>query len=135
MSETQLNLSDQSFLSATDVQEQENNSSSSDSKDSNGSESINLSGDLSMIEEIVSNADILQAAPKLERASEKNAAVSEERTTESPSTGESYIFKCVFCESTLNATDDPKLLECLHNACGTCVNNKLYEQNDGPIKG
>lgn len=47
---------------------------------------------------------------------------------ESPTTGDSFIFKCSFCDRILTASDDPKLLECLHNACESCVNNKIYDQ-------
>lgn len=66
---------------------------------------------------------------KIVISEEKQAGVSnEEGNVESPSTGELFIYKCVFCERNLTAADDPKLLECLHNACGSCINNKLYEQ-------
>lgn len=52
----------------------------------------------------------------------------EEDNVQSP-TGENFIFKCIFCDKVLTANDDPKLLECLHNSCGNCINNKVYEQN------
>lgn len=54
---------------------------------------------------------------------------------ESPSTVDSFIFKCIFCDRVLTANDDPKLLECLHNACGSCVESKLYEENANGNKG
>ncbi|XP_078051959.1 E3 ubiquitin-protein ligase TRIM33 [Augochlora pura] len=40
-----------------------------------------------------------------------------------------FLSKCVFCEKTFIAGDDPKLLECLHAACTTCVNSKLSDHN------
>ncbi|XP_017783188.1 PREDICTED: transcription intermediary factor 1-alpha isoform X2 [Nicrophorus vespilloides] len=51
------------------------------------------------------------------------------QSIESPTTAEkeSFHFKCIFCEQLLSAKDDPKILECLHNACGNCVKQKLYE--------
>lgn len=67
-------------------------------------------------------------------AEESKDEVKEGETTEehveSPSTGEAYTFKCVFCEQVLSASDEPKLLECLHNACGNCIGNKLYENQE-----
>lgn len=45
-------------------------------------------------------------------------------------TEEGYIFKCVFCEITLTSKDRPKILECLHNACGACIDQKLLEIQD-----
>lgn len=59
----------------------------------------------------------------------------EEQHVESPTTRESFTFKCVFCDRVLNANDDPKLLECLHNSCSSCINSKLYEHNDGMATG
>ena len=45
--------------------------------------------------------------------------------------------KCIFCQHTLTAGDNPKLLECLHTACTPCVSSKLTEQNqlDGEVVG
>lgn len=60
---------------------------------------------------------------------------SDENNVESPTTGENYVFRCVFCERVLSAAEAPKLLECLHNTCGSCINNKLFEQNEGNEKG
>ncbi|KAJ8966872.1 hypothetical protein NQ314_003266 [Rhamnusium bicolor] len=59
----------------------------------------------------------------------------EEHHVESPTTRESFTFKCVFCDRVLSAGDDPKLLECLHNSCSSCINSKLYEHNDGMATG
>lgn len=50
---------------------------------------------------------------------------------ESPTTRESFTFKCVFCDRVLTATDNPKLLECLHNSCSSCIDSRFYEQNEG----
>ncbi|KOX76823.1 E3 ubiquitin-protein ligase TRIM33 [Melipona quadrifasciata] len=40
-----------------------------------------------------------------------------------------FLSKCVFCGKTFAFGDDPKLLECLHAACSTCVNSKLNDHN------
>ncbi|XP_015174099.1 PREDICTED: E3 ubiquitin-protein ligase TRIM33-like [Polistes dominula] len=40
-----------------------------------------------------------------------------------------FLSKCIFCEKTFTIGDDPKLLECLHASCTTCVNNKIADQN------
>jgi tripartite motif-containing protein 33 len=61
----------------------------------------------------------------------------------SPTTGEEppnspwNCIKCIFCQHTLTSGDSPKLLECLHTACTSCVSSKLTEQNqlDGEIVG
>jgi hypothetical protein len=61
----------------------------------------------------------------------------------SPTTGDEppnspwSCVKCIFCHHTLTAGDSPKLLECLHTACTSCVSSKLTEQNqlDGEIVG
>lgn len=37
--------------------------------------------------------------------------------------------KCVFCGKTFTYGDDPKLLECLHAACGACVSSKLGDHH------
>lgn len=50
---------------------------------------------------------------------------------ESPTTGEVFTFKCVFCEQILTFSDGPKLLECLHNSCSNCISSKLYDQSIG----
>ncbi|CAH1978376.1 unnamed protein product [Acanthoscelides obtectus] len=54
----------------------------------------------------------------------------DEHHVESPTTRESFTFKCVFCDKVLGAADNPKLLECLHNVCGGCINSRLYEHGD-----
>lgn len=56
---------------------------------------------------------------------------SDEQHVESPTTRESFTFKCIFCDRILTANDNPKLLECLHNSCSSCVDSRLYEQNEG----
>lgn len=35
--------------------------------------------------------------------------------------------KCVWCNQHLTAQDNPKLLECLHAACNSCVLGKISE--------
>lgn len=62
--------------------------------------------------------------------SNSGSSSNEEHTVESPTTRQNYTFKCVFCDQILSAIDCPKLLECLHNSCINCLNNKLFE-NDG----
>lgn len=53
-----------------------------------------------------------------------------ECTTESQETEtRTFLSKCVFCGKTFTIGDDPKLLECLHAACTTCVNNKITDHN------
>lgn len=60
---------------------------------------------------------------------------SDEGNVESPTTRDSFIFKCILCDRVLSASDEPKLLECLHNACSSCIRNKLYYENVSSSKG
>lgn len=60
-----------------------------------------------------------------------NSNESSDEHVESPTTRESFIFKCIFCDRVLTASDSPKLLECLHNSCSSCIDSRLYEQSDG----
>lgn len=60
-----------------------------------------------------------------------NTNESNDEHVESPTTRESFTFKCIFCDRVLSATDNPKLLECLHNSCSSCIDSRLYEQNEG----
>lgn len=55
----------------------------------------------------------------------------DEQHVESPTTRESFTFKCIFCDRVLSANDNPKLLECLHNSCSSCIDSRLYEQGEG----
>lgn len=137
MAEGQINLNDQVFIPLVDIPNDiaEN---TADMKLINTQENLNLSNEISIIEDMITNTEATTQETKSNDTVEKStgtASVSEERTTESPSTGENYIYKCVFCDQVLTSSDDPKLLECLHNACGSCTNNKLYEQNDNQNKG
>ncbi|KAG5893375.1 hypothetical protein JTB14_000139 [Gonioctena quinquepunctata] len=59
------------------------------------------------------------------------ANTNEEQHVESPTTRETFTFKCVFCDRVLSAADNPKLLECLHNSCSGCIDSRLYEHNEG----
>ncbi|XP_011140304.1 E3 ubiquitin-protein ligase TRIM33 [Harpegnathos saltator] len=53
-----------------------------------------------------------------------------ECTTESQeSEMRAFLSKCIFCSKIFTLGDEPKLLECLHAACTTCVNNKLSDHN------
>ncbi|CAG2066998.1 unnamed protein product, partial [Timema podura] len=62
-----------------------------------------------------------------------------EETAPSPTTGDEppvnpwCVIKCVFCLQMLNSNDNPKLMECLHTACSSCVATKLNEQLDGEV--
>lgn len=55
----------------------------------------------------------------------------DEQHVESPTTRETFTFRCIFCDRILTANDNPKLLECLHNSCSSCIDSRLYEQNEG----
>lgn len=82
------------------------------------------------------DADVeVEAEPDAEDSSmEENP----DRTTESPTTGDNNNtlngIKCVFCNQVLNAGDVPKLLECLHSACGACVKSKIVEHNQTDVE-
>ncbi|XP_046394134.1 E3 ubiquitin-protein ligase TRIM33-like isoform X2 [Ischnura elegans] len=39
--------------------------------------------------------------------------------------------KCVFCNQILTVSESPKLLDCLHSACSSCIKSKLKEQEEG----
>lgn len=41
--------------------------------------------------------------------------------------------KCVICGIVLSPGNQPKLLECLHAACASCVTAKLQEQTDPDV--
>ncbi|KAI4463544.1 transcription intermediary factor [Holotrichia oblita] len=138
MAEGQISLNDQTFIPLVDIQHDIQENTATDIKLMNTQENVSLSNEVSIIEDMVSNTETVQetkANETVEKSTGSSTNTAEDRTTESPSTGENYIYKCVFCDQVLSATDDPKLLECLHNACGSCTNNKLYEQNDNQNKG
>lgn len=44
---------------------------------------------------------------------------------------ESKHNRCVFCLQTLVAKDVPKLMECLHVVCNSCITNKVNEIDPG----
>lgn len=56
-----------------------------------------------------------------------------EEVTPSPTTGDEQPLnpwlqvKCILCHLNLSANDEPKLLECLHAACGNCITSKVNE--------
>lgn len=107
--------------------------SSNSVEESNQNELVVL--DNNILEETLGPSKVSQ------ELTDKENNVSEESKIESASagtSGNSFIFKCVFCERILSPCDDPKLLECLHNACNSCINSKLEEQqnvNQAGIKG
>lgn len=58
----------------------------------------------------------------------KNKIFSLQSDEETANTGgEPTPTKCVWCDQSLTAKDIPKLLECLHVACGSCVTAKFSE--------
>lgn len=83
-----------------------------------------------LIDAIMSDASGLPP----EQETKENVVSLEESHVESPTTGEGYVFKCAFCDQILTSNDEPKLLECLHNACTGCINSKIYDQYDGANK-
>lgn len=80
----------------------------------------------------VSSVELTEESNKMESTSndepiEENSA---DRTAESPTTGDNNLWsstKCVYCKQVLTGNDEPKLLECLHSACGACVKSKMNE--------
>lgn len=62
----------------------------------------------------------------------------------SPTTGDEQplnpwtVVKCIFCQVALTPSEEPKLLECLHAACGNCISAKVNEHRlpgDAEISG
>lgn len=57
----------------------------------------------------------------------------------SPTTGDEQplnpwtVVKCIFCQVSLTPSEEPKLLECLHAACGNCILAKVNEHR--PLSG
>lgn len=129
MAEQDLMLSDVPFFPAQEVTNTLENSNSSDNV-LNSTQNVGLSQETVTLDEFTG---ALRVTTKVE-SKDTNSNSNEESNVESPTTGESYVYKCVFCERTLTAADNPKLLECLHNTCGSCINNKLFEQNEGQGK-
>ncbi|XP_056629753.1 E3 ubiquitin-protein ligase TRIM33-like [Diorhabda sublineata] len=88
-----------------------------------------------MIDQLLSESNLENENPKDISKEDVFSAPSEEHhveTVESPTTRDSFTFKCIFCDRVLSAVDNPKLLECLHNSCSSCIDSKLYEHsNDG----
>lgn len=70
-----------------------------------------------------------------ENSKEEYTPPTEEHHVESPTTRESFTFKCIFCDRVLSAADNPKLLECLHNSCSSCIDSRLYEHSNDGIPG
>lgn len=87
---------------------------------------------------------IIKTEAGLDESNNSNGEGSEE-ISPSPTTGDQQPanpwanVKCVFCQVILTASEDPKLLECLHAACSNCVSTKLNEQtghtDDGSESG
>lgn len=75
-----------------------------------------------------------------ERGSTSNGASAidgSEEVTPSPTTGDEQplnpwsTVKCIFCHVNLSASEEPKLLECLHASCGNCITTKVNEHIPG----
>ncbi|XP_017849523.1 transcription intermediary factor 1-alpha isoform X2 [Drosophila busckii] len=64
-----------------------------------------------------SSSSVGNPCDSAEKRSESNSSASAKFT----------LFKCVYCAQVLGVNDRPKLLECLHVACGQCVNTKFSE--------
>nr|CAH7723760.1 unnamed protein product [Callosobruchus chinensis] len=62
--------------------------------------------------------------------SNQTSSSNDEQHVESLTTRESFNFKCVFCDRVLSGSDNPKVLECLHNSCAGCINSRLYDHGD-----
>lgn len=66
-------------------------------------------------------------------SSNPSALDGSEEMTPSPTTGDEQrlnpwlTVKCIFCNTLLTASEEPKLLECLHAACGNCITAKISE--------
>lgn len=77
-----------------------------------------------------------QHVERAENEVSEDAAPSPTTGDEPPNNPWNFV-KCIFCQHTLAAGDNPKLLECLHTACTPCVSSKLAEQNqlDGEVVG
>ncbi|XP_067000025.2 E3 ubiquitin-protein ligase TRIM33 [Anabrus simplex] len=70
-----------------------------------------------------------------ETIQEKAECSANEDVAPSPTTGDETpanpwrSSKCIFCEHVLTAGDNPKLLECLHAACSSCISSKISEES------
>lgn len=43
------------------------------------------------------------------------------------------LINCALCNNTLTSANQPKLMECLHAACGGCIKAKIEEQGDSEL--
>ncbi|KAJ3631351.1 hypothetical protein MTP99_012481 [Tenebrio molitor] len=111
-----------------------NDSNYTNHQSSSEKDVIDLVENLNEHSDMICDDSLTPAAPEESKSEAKEVSDSNEEHVESPTTGEAYTFKCVFCEQLLTANDDPKLLECLHNACGNCVGNKLYENQETELE-
>ncbi|XP_018326695.1 E3 ubiquitin-protein ligase TRIM33 [Agrilus planipennis] len=134
MAEADFKLSDQDS-----IQNNSNLQNNSESKDSDPSENPNISSVNVENIAVIDNAieEVLNSTKEDSNQDQSNNLTnsSEEENVESGTSGDSFVYKCVFCERILTASDEPKLLECLHNVCGSCVNNKICEQSESNIHG
>lgn len=128
----QIMLNDLPYLPAQETSSNEESMHPLERLTPDSRKSLRLSQDTVPLDDIRINKD-LQIATKMEAKDLHITNANEESNVESPTTGEDFVHKCVFCERVLTASDFPKLLECLHNCCGSCINNKLYEQNESNV--
>lgn len=87
-----------------------------------------------MIDQLLSESNEENLENQKEQISKEafpNSIESNDEHVESPTTRENFTFKCIFCDRILTANDNPKLLECLHNSCSSCIDSRLYEQSEG----
>nr|XP_022912734.1 transcription intermediary factor 1-alpha isoform X2 [Onthophagus taurus] len=124
MAEGQVSVNDASFIELADIE--------SENKSVDDMNTHNL-GDIIM-SELIQEHEGSESIKNGDTCEKSTLNSNQERTVESPSTGDNFLHKCVFCERVLSANDDPKLLECLHDSCGSCVHGKLEDLNEGQRK-
>ncbi|XP_055610596.1 E3 ubiquitin-protein ligase TRIM33-like isoform X2 [Uranotaenia lowii] len=82
-------------------------------------------------QELFENSDktTSSTANPCDSAENKGDAPETNATTDTPAQT-----KCVWCQQILTTTDHPKLLECLHVACGPCVKQKFSDiSHNSPV--
>lgn len=114
----------------TEINEEEQNTSNN-----NMSVEQNTSNNIMSIEQNTSS-NIMS----IEQNASSNISVDgSEDVALSPTTGDEQplnpwtVVKCIFCQVSLTPSEEPKLLECLHAACGNCILAKVNEHR--PISG
>ncbi|XP_026673288.1 E3 ubiquitin-protein ligase TRIM33-like [Ceratina calcarata] len=77
------------------------------------------------VEQTGGKQDVQQSQVQDEEFEQRIECTTEGQETEARTS----LSKCIFCGKLFTFGDDPKLLECLHAACSTCVNSKLNDHN------